>query len=125
MSDESTDPLGLLRPRRTIEGASAVLLPFLDDGTIDWTGFLAHLARTIDVGLRPAVTMDTGHVHLLDATARSEVLDRCAEISQPGWFGGAAVRDEPGAAFDAGRSRRSARPSPVVAGYRWCSRRTV
>lgn len=97
----SIDALDLLRPRRTIDGASAVLLPFLADGTVDWAGFIAHLARTIDVGLRPAVNMDTGHVHLLDAATRSEVLDRCAEISQPGWFGGAAVSDEPGSVFDA------------------------
>jgi dihydrodipicolinate synthase/N-acetylneuraminate lyase len=95
------DALALLRPRRGIEGASAVLLPFLDDATVDWVGFTAHLVRTIDVGLRPAVNMDTGHVHLLDAATKAAVLDRCAETSQPGWFAGAVVRDQPGDAFDA------------------------
>ena len=27
---------GLIRPGRTITGMSAVLLPFTDDGSIDW-----------------------------------------------------------------------------------------
>ena len=71
------DPIRLIRPRRKIEGISAVLLPFLDDrGTIDWPGFRAHVARTADAGLVPAVNMDTGHVNQLDdADPWSRVLD--------------------------------------------------
>ena len=33
---------------------SAVLLPFADDGEIDWPGFEAHVTRTADAGLTPA-----------------------------------------------------------------------
>ena len=40
------DPLSLLKPRRTITGMSAVLLPFEERREIDWPGFRAHLART-------------------------------------------------------------------------------
>ena len=91
----------LLRPRRAIDGCSAVLLPFRADETIDWSGFAEHLQRTIDAGLRPAVNMDTGHVHLLEAADRARVLDTCSQLAPPGWFGGAVVNDRPGDAFDA------------------------
>ena len=93
----------MLRPGRTIDASSAVLLPFGPDGTIDWGGFAAHLERTTAAGLRPAVNMDTGHVHLLDDAERNRVLDLCAQIAAPGWFAGAVVSDQPGDAFDAER----------------------
>ena len=69
------DPIALLRPRRAITGISAVLLPLRDDG-VDWPAFDAHLARTREAGLVPAVNMDTGYVHLLDAATKQRVLDR-------------------------------------------------
>jgi dihydrodipicolinate synthase/N-acetylneuraminate lyase len=97
----ATDPFRLWQPGRTIDGCSAVLLPFLADGTIDWVSFTALLERTVAVGLRPAVNMDTGHVHLLDAVSKARVLDICADHAAPGWFAGAVVRDESGADFDA------------------------
>ena len=56
---------------------SAVLLPMTTQG-VDWNAFDAHLARTIDAGLVPAVNMDTGYVHLLDDRTRDEVLTRTA-----------------------------------------------
>ena len=90
----------LLKPGRTIDGASAVLLPFGPDGSIDWPAFERHLLRTIASGLRPAVNMDTGHVHLLDHSDRTRVLDLCAQLASPGWFAGAAVRDAPGDGLD-------------------------
>ena len=40
-----------LRPRRTILGMSAVLMPFTADGAVDWPGFESLLARTVDAGL--------------------------------------------------------------------------
>ena len=55
---------------------SAILLPFTDGGEIDWPGFEAHVERTAEVGLTPAVNMDTGYVHLLSPAQRTEVLGR-------------------------------------------------
>jgi hypothetical protein len=49
-----------LVPGRSIEGNSAVLLPFLADDRPDWNGFRALLERTWAAGLTPAVNMDTG-----------------------------------------------------------------
>ena len=60
---------------------SAVLLPLTTEG-VDWTAFDAHLARTVDAGLVPAVNMDTGYVHLLDDATKRAVLDRTASISR-------------------------------------------
>ena len=46
---------------------SAVLLPYTADGEIDWAAVEAHIARTAEAGLTPAVNMDTGYVQLLAA----------------------------------------------------------
>lgn len=101
MTSPAVDPLALLRPNRTIQGCSAVLLPFLPDGGIDWTGFTGHLDRTLEAGLRPALNMDTGHVHLLAAADRERVLRVAAERAGPGFLAGAYVADRPGDPFDA------------------------
>lgn len=90
-----TDVHARIRPRRTITGMSAVLLPFTADGAIDWRGFEAHLARTVAAGLVPAVNMDTGFGPLLDPADRARVLD-LAGVHVPGEFvAGAHVTDEP------------------------------
>lgn len=95
------DPIALLRPRRKITGISAILLPFFDDGGVDWMGFEAHVARTFEVGLTPAVNMDTGYVNLLDDATRQAVLARTQTIAGGREFvAGAFVGDRPGAAFD-------------------------
>ncbi len=95
------DPLRLLRPRRTIIGVSAILLPFTDAGSVDWAGFEAHVARTLAAGLTPAVNMDTGYVNLLDDGTRREVLTRTQRIAAGRNFvAGAFVADHPGAAFN-------------------------
>ena len=96
-----------IRPRREIDGISAVLLPWTDGGrAIDWTGFESHLTRTLDAGLTPAVNMDTGYVQLLDEPQRREVLDRTKAIVGGGRFvAGAWVADEPGDAFAPDRYR--------------------
>jgi dihydrodipicolinate synthase/N-acetylneuraminate lyase len=76
---------------------SAILVPFSSDGTIDWPAFEAHLARTLECGLTPAVNMDTGYVQLLDAPTRLRILDLASGAP---FVAGAVVVDEPGAKFD-------------------------
>lgn len=88
-----------LRLGRTIQGMSAILLPFTADHEIDWGAFDAHVARTLDAGLTPAVNMDTGYVQLLDPATRSAILDRVAGAP---FVAGAFVADEPGADLDTG-----------------------
>ncbi len=73
MTDVATTPPPVIE-RRTIRGASAVLLPMTEDGRIDWPGFEVHLGRTVAAGLTPAVNMDTGFGPYLDHTDRAEVL---------------------------------------------------
>ena len=72
-------PVDLIRPRR-ITGMSAVLLPFAEAGVVDWVAFEGHVERTARAGLLPAVNMDTGYAHLLDATTKAEVLRRTAAL---------------------------------------------
>ena len=67
-----------VRPRRTILGMSAILLPLHESGPIDWDALEAHVVRTRAAGLVPAVNMDTGYVQLLDAGTRNRILDLAA-----------------------------------------------
>ena len=98
------DPLKLLRPRRAVEGISAILLPFLDTGEVDWPSFDRHVERTAGCGLTPAVNMDTGYVHLIDVALQDEILDRTQRVLGGGRFvAGAFVGDQPGAAFQPNR----------------------
>ena len=76
MDRVTIDPLTLLRPRRRILGASAVLLPFTAQGAIDWGSFELLVNRTLDAGLIPAVNMDTGYVNLIEAAERAELAGR-------------------------------------------------
>ena len=91
-----TLPLDLVHPR-AVTGMSAVLLPMRDATTPDWEAFDAHVERTARYGLVPAVNMDTGYAHLLDAATKTEVLRRTEAIT-----GGAFVAG----AFDVGRGNR-------------------
>ena len=59
------NPTSLIKPRRKISGISAILLPFDEHGLVDWEGFAAHVLRTAESGLIPAVNMDTGYVSFL------------------------------------------------------------
>ncbi|MCA9010857.1 MAG: dihydrodipicolinate synthase family protein [Planctomycetaceae bacterium] len=89
-----------LRPNRRITGMSAVLLPFVSPGEIDWQSFDQHVTRTCEAGLIPAVNMDTGYVHLLDDASRREVLKRTQTIANGNMFvAGAFVKDTPGSRF--------------------------
>src|SRR5690349_18058252 len=96
-------PEKMIKPCRKITGISAILLPFMEDGSIDWESFRAHVARTAEAGLTPAVNMDTGYANLLDETTRIEVLAHTEETLSGGAFvAGAFVGDQPGAVWDVG-----------------------
>lgn len=101
-SIQSSDlPHSLLRPRRKIEGNSAILLPFLENGEIDWPSFRTHVRRTADAGLIPAINMDTGYNNLIDDSIRRQTLSATQEELQGGRFlAGAIVLDKPGAPFN-------------------------
>lgn len=90
-----------LRPERKILGMSAVLLPFTEQGEVDWPAFESLLSRTVSIGITPAVNMDTGYVQLLDDATRTRVLDVAAAhaSTERGFVAGAFVRDEPGTPF--------------------------
>ncbi len=84
-------------PNRSIEGVSAVLLPFTEKGRPDEDAFLAHLERTWAAGLIPAVNMDTGYVHLLSRAERMRILDLTAVAARGRPFvAGAFVEGEEG-----------------------------
>jgi dihydrodipicolinate synthase/N-acetylneuraminate lyase len=107
MTPPAIDPVAMIRPRRKITGVSAILLPFLPSGEIDWAGFAAHCIRTADAGLTPAVNMDTGFGNLLTPGEKIRALDatRAALGGRP-FVAGAFVADSPGAKFDADAYRR-------------------
>ena len=89
-------------PGRTVTGYSAVLLPFRDATAVDWPGFEAHVTRTLDARLIPAVNMDTGYVNIIDADTQQEVLRRTQALTNGQRFvAGAFVSDKPDSSFDA------------------------
>jgi dihydrodipicolinate synthase/N-acetylneuraminate lyase len=95
------DPLAMIKPRRKITGISAILLPFHEDHSIDWASFCAHVARTSDYGITPAVNMDTGYVNLIDQATRREVLARTQEtLGNRPFVAGAFVPAKPGDAWN-------------------------
>ena len=95
------DPARMLRPRRRIEGISAVLLPFQPNGEVDWAGFAAHVRRTVAAGLGPAVNMDTGYANLIDDATRRRALELTrSELGGGRFVAGAFVLDQPEAKFD-------------------------
>ena len=89
-----------IRPRRAVTGMSAILVPYTADGGIDWPAVEAHVARTVEAGLTPAVNMDTGYVQLLGARDASRVLDIAAAVATDGFVAGAYVADAAGDRFD-------------------------
>ena len=108
------DPTQLLRPRRKITGCSAILLPYSGGDSVDWDGFDAHLQRTFDAGLIPAVNMDTGYANLIDDSTRNEVLSRTESIGDGRSFvAGVFVSDHDGESLNLDSYRRGL--SPIVA----------
>lgn len=106
-AETALNPVAMLKPGRAIAGYSAILLPFTETGEVDWDGFGAHVARTAQAGLVPAVNMDTGYVNLLDDATRLLVLKRAADTLAGGPFvAGAFVTDRPGEPFDLDGYRR-------------------
>jgi dihydrodipicolinate synthase/N-acetylneuraminate lyase len=94
------DPLKMLKPKRKIMGISAMLLPYLENGDVDWQSYAAHLQRTVEAGLMPAINMDTGYGPLLSTEERQEVLRRSASQLQGVRFAaGVVVCDQPGSGF--------------------------
>ncbi|MGZ4675280.1 MAG: dihydrodipicolinate synthase family protein [Acidimicrobiia bacterium] len=89
-----------IRPGRAITGMSAVLVPYTVHGFVDWANLEAHIVRTRDAGLTPAVNMDTGYVQLLPARDRTRVLDLTRHATDESFVAGAYVADDPGAPFD-------------------------
>lgn len=105
------DPLTMIRPRRKIAGMSAILLPFTADGSVDWPAFRAHVARTANAGLTPAVNMDTGYINLLDEETNQRVLDEThAVLGGKNFVAGAFVADHAGAPFAADEYLRRMEP---------------
>src|SRR6056297_3370589 len=101
------DPVKMIKTRRKLTGISAVLLPYLESGEIDRESLSAHIARTADQGITPAVNMDTGYVNLIDEPTFIEVLKITRETLNGGPFvAGAFVSDQEGAAFDADSYQR-------------------
>ncbi len=95
-------PESMIRTRRKIVGISAILLPFKDDGSVDWDDLCLHIQRTAEAGITPAVNMDTGYVHLIDQATRIEVLRQTQATLNGGAFvAGAFVGDQPGDGWNA------------------------
>ena len=105
---DEQDLLSRVRPRRPITGMSAILLPHTVDGDVDWAATEAHIARTVEAGLTPAVNMDTGYVQLLDDATAERVLDLAAAVTGGRFVAGAFVDDRPGDGFDVAAYVRSA-----------------
>ncbi len=101
MIETILDPTQLIVTGRKITGSSAILLPFLEDGAIDWESFAGHIQRTAEAGLIPAVNMDTGYANLIDEDTRREVLRRTRDLLDGQSFvAGAFVADKPGDAWN-------------------------
>lgn len=75
-------PVPPLRPRRPIDGISAVLLPFHADGRPDRDTWATLVERTWAAGLTPAVNMDTGYANLLMAAERAEFLAEAGRMAR-------------------------------------------
>ena len=101
MIETTLDPTQLLVTGRKITGMSAILLPFLEDGSVDWDSLRAHISRTVSAGIAPAVNMDTGYANLIDEATRREVLRHTQELTAGGeYVAGAFVADTPDSDFN-------------------------
>lgn len=71
-----------LKPRRRIEGISAVLLPFRSEGVPDLEAYSRLVEQTWAAGLTPAVNMDTGYANLLAPEMRREILGLVSSLAR-------------------------------------------
>ena len=95
------NPYSLIKPRRKITGISAILLPFDEHGLVDWGDFTAHVVRTAESRLIPAVNMDTGYVNLIDEEIRTKVLKYTRQaLDGKEFVAGAYVGDNPDSNFN-------------------------
>jgi dihydrodipicolinate synthase/N-acetylneuraminate lyase len=86
-----------LRRGRTLDGISAVLLPFDRQGRPDAAAWARLLERTWAAGLTPAVNMDTGYANLLSHDERREFLGMAGSIARGRRFiAGAMIEGEDG-----------------------------
>ncbi len=82
---------------RSIDGISAVLLPFGRDGKADFEAFARLVERTWAAGLTPAVNMDTGYANFLSPTERMEILGLVGSLARGRRFvAGAFIEGEDG-----------------------------
>ena len=83
---------------RKIQGMSAVLLPYEQDGRVAVDAFQAHLVAIHLAGLMNAVNMDTGYVNLLSNAEKREVLKWTGEALGSGvkFVAGAYIEKEEG-----------------------------
>jgi dihydrodipicolinate synthase/N-acetylneuraminate lyase len=82
-------------------GMAAMLLPFEADGSIAKAAYQTCLRETLDVGLTPAVNMDTGYANLLTAEEKLYVLDIAQEAAEgQAFLGGAFIEGEEGDPVD-------------------------
>jgi len=93
-------------PNRKIKGYSAILLPFLETGAVDWNGFESHLTKTITAGLIPAINMDTGYANLMNLSTKTAVLSCTSTLVDGGEFvAGAFVSDSEQSPFQSQQYR--------------------
>ena len=86
----------LVQPR-SIDGISALLLPYRPDERPHWDAYADNLERTAAAGLQPAVNMDTGYVHLLTDAERAQVLKLTAQtLGKQPFVAGAFIEDKAG-----------------------------
>ncbi|QDU64577.1 hypothetical protein Pan216_54670 [Planctomycetes bacterium Pan216] len=111
MNHATVLPSEMIKPKRKITGMSAILLPFDDQGRVDWDGFSAHLQRTLDAGLIPAINMDTGYINLLGDKTKIDVLDRAKELlGSRSFVAGVFVKDRKGDSFNLDATKRALVP---------------
>jgi dihydrodipicolinate synthase/N-acetylneuraminate lyase len=80
--------------RRSIQGISAVLLPWTSEDEINFDSFAVCLERTWQCGLIPAVNMDTGFANILRPEQRNDILRRVERLAAGKRFvAGAFVED--------------------------------
>lgn len=94
------DPLKMIRPKRKIKGISAILLPYTENREVDWYGLGAHIKRTVDAGLMPAINMDTGYGPLLSEGERNLIqMEVRGHLQGIPFACGVCVPDQPGMKF--------------------------